>query len=255
MSNPILYEQPLNEKVRVFLRLEQFFAQMAHFQRGSTAADTQAAIAYLLEIFGVLERSDVRTDVIKELERQIYGLSRLIEAPSVDKEQLQTILDKLTDSKIALQKTPSKLNTELRDNELLTSIRQRSVISGGTCSFDLPAYHYLLNQPLDLRSQLICRWLEELNPLKGAVHLLLSLLRDSSLFEPQNAGDGIYQKSLDSQNPCQLVRIRVPHSDAVFPEVSGNKHRVNVRFLAFSENGRARQTNRNQEFEISFCTI
>lgn len=254
MSGPILYEQPLNEKVRVFLRLEQFFAQLNHFQRGESSADTQSAISYLLEICGTLERSDVRTEVIKELERQISGLSRLMESPSIDKERLKNILDKLTEAKAAMQKTPSKLNTELRDNELLTSIRQRSIISGGTCSFDLPAYHYLLNQPLAVRTQLITRWLEELKPLKEAVHLLLTLLRDSSLFEQQMANEGMYQKALDPQSPCQLIRIMVPKSEAIYPEVSGNKHRVNVRFLAFSENGKARQINRDQAFEISFCT-
>lgn len=255
MSNSILYEQPLNERIRVFLRLEHFFNQMSHFQQGATAQDTQASVTSLIEILNILERNDVRTDILKEVDRQIAALSRLMDTPAVDASRLQLILEKLSVSSIALQKCPSKLSYDMRDNELLTSIRQRAAISAGTCSFDLPAYHYLLSQPTMSRANLVHRWMNELTPLKEGIHLLLSLLRNSSEFEPQLAEEGFFQKSLDAQTPCQLLRIRIPANEPVYPEVSGNKHRVNVRFLGFSENGRARQVSGNQDFSISFCSI
>lgn len=255
MSTQILYEQPLNEKVRVQLRLEHYFSLLAHYQQGPTASDTQAAILSLIEILAILERNDIRSEVFKELERQIQALSRLLDTPSVDKARLDKILERLSISSQILYKSPSKFSFEMRDNELLTSIRQRAAISSGTCSLDLPAYHYFLNQPQSVRFQLLSRWIDEFNPLKEGIHLLLSLLRTSALFESKEAENGVFQKALDPQNPCQLLRIRVPGKAAVFPEVSGNKHRVNVRFLTFPENGRARQITENQDFEISFCTI
>lgn len=255
MSSTILYEHPLNERVRIFLRLEHYFDQINHFQQGGFAADTQASVSSLIEVLSILERNDIRTEVMKELERQIIGLSRLMDTPSVDKERLNMILGKLSGSNIALQNSPSKLSFDMRENELLTSIRQRAVISAGNCSFDLPAYHYLLNQPTSFRAGMVHRWVNELNPLKEGIHLLLSLLRSSSVFESQVAEEGFFQKSLDTQNPCQLLRLMIPMQDSVYPEVSGNKHRINVRFLGFSESGRARQISNVQEFELSLCTI
>jgi len=255
MSNTILYEHPLNERVRIFLRLEHYFDQINYFQQGDSAPDTQACVSSLMEILSVLERNDIRTEIMKELERQIVGLSRLMDTPAVDKDRLSMILEKLSGTNIALQKSPSKLSLDMRENELLMSIRQRAVISAGNCSFDLPAYHYLLNQPTPIRNGVIYRWVNELSPLKDGIHLLLSLLRSSSVFESENAEDGFFQKSLDTQNPSQLLRIMIPVHDAVYPEVSGNKHLINVRFLGFSENGRARQINNAQTFEMSLCTI
>jgi cell division protein ZapD len=254
MSSPILYEQPLSERLRIFLRLEHFFSSLNHFQQGSFSPDTQAGISTLIEILAILERSDVRSEIIKELERQIAGLSKLLDTREVDKCRLDAILEKLSASSQALQKSPSKLSFDMRENELLNSVRHRNGIAAGTCGFDLPAYHYLLNQPSSIRFEVLSRWTIEFNPLKDSLHLLLSLLRNSSLFERQEAESGFYQKSLDTQNPCQLLRILMPEGD-VYPEVSGSKHRVNIRFLQFSETGRPKQINHNQIFDISYCTI
>lgn len=255
MQNPILYEQPLNERMRIFLRLEHFFIQTSHFMEGSAACDTQAGVSALVDMLAILERTDVRSEVLKELERHITGLSKLQDSPTVDRTCLKATLEKLTAQVQRIQRSPSKLVSELRDNELLNSIRQRTVISAGTCGFDLPAYHYLLNQPPAVRSERMSRWMTEFNPLKEGVNLLLSMVRSSSLFERQLAETGFYQKSLDTQNPCQLIRISMPVGCGVYPEVSGSKHRVNVRFLVFSETGRPKQITHTQEFEISCCVI
>lgn len=255
MANAILYEQPLNERIRVFLRLEHFFNQASHFMEGHTSADTQAGVSALIDILSILDRNDVRSEVLKELERHIFGLSKLQDSPTIDRECLRATLEKLSAQVQRIQRSPSKLASELKDNELLNSIRQRTVIAAGTCGFDIPAYHYLLNQPAAVRSERMSRWMTEFHPMKEGINLLLSMVRNSSLFESNLTENGFFQKSLDTQNPCQLIRIHMPHGSGVYPEVSGSKHRVNVRFLAFSETGRPKQITHPQEFEISCCVI
>lgn len=255
MPNPILYEHPLNERIRVFLRLEHFFLQSQYFLNGKTASDTQSGVTALIEILSVLERSDVRSEILKELDRHINGLSKLINTPAVDHQRLDSILEKLTQQIKILQRSPSRLAVEMRDNELLQSIRQRTAIAAGTCGFDLPAYHYLLNQPAALRNEFLARWFSELNPIKEGIELLLSLLRSSALFDKQVAEAGFYQRIPDPQNPCQLLRICMPPSSLAYPEVSGSKHRISIRFLAFSEIGRPKQIAEKQEFDISCCVI
>src|SRR5579871_1567387 len=108
MSATILYEQPLTEKVRILLRLEHFFALANHYQDGYTAADTQAGVQALIEILAIVDRNDIRNDVLKELDRQIHGLSRLLDTPSVDKIRLDQILGRLTVASQELQKYPAK---------------------------------------------------------------------------------------------------------------------------------------------------
>jgi cell division protein ZapD len=255
MSNPILYEHPLNERIRVFLRLEHFFLQSQYFLNGEAASDTQSCVAALIEILTVLERNDVRSEVLKELDRHISGLSKLSNTPAVDHLRLGGILEKLTIQIKSLQRSPSRLTVEMRDNELLQSIRQRTAIAAGTCGFDLPAYHYLLNQPAQVRREFLARWLAELNSIKEGIDLLLALLRSSALFDRQVAEGGFYQRIPDASNPCQLLRICMPPHALAYPEVSGSKHRISIRFLAFSETGRPKQITEKQEFDISCCVI
>lgn len=255
MSIPILYEHPLNERIRIFLRLEHYFLHAQHFLNGSTSADTQSGISTLIDILALLERNDVRAEVLKELERHITGLSKLLDTPNVDRIRLDSTLEKLTSRIQRLQTLPGKLGLEIRENDLINSIRQRTTIAAGTCGFDLPAYHYLLNQTPGERKERLRSWLAEFDPLKEGIDLLLSLLRGSAFFDRQHAEGGFYQKVLDSQNPCQLLRLCMPPNSGVYPEVSGSKHRINIRFLAFSNTDKPKQVSEKQEFDLSCCAI
>lgn len=253
MSN-IIYEHPLNERIRVFLRLEHFFSHVHYFLQGNSAIDTHSGITALIEILLVLERMDVRSELLKELDKQISGLSKLFDTPAVDTIRLDAILDRLSQQFQKLQQVSNKKLAEVRDLELLTSIRQRAAI-GGNSGLDLPAYHYLLNQPSSIRSDYLARWAAEFDPLKQGIELLLSMLRSSALFDSHVAENGFYQKVLDSQNPCQLLRICMPQYSQAYPEVSGSKHRINIRFLVFNETERAKQITEKQPFELSCCVI
>lgn len=255
MANAILYEHPLNERIRVFLRLEHLFSQVIHFQSGHSLWDSHASVSAFIEILTILERTDVRSEVIKELDRHILGLSKLLDTPSVDRQRLKTTLENLTCQVQKMQQTPLKLGGEIRENDLLNCVRHRTSISGGTCGFDLPAYHYWLSQPSHLKTEKLSRWISEINPIKDGIDLLLSMIRNSAFFEPQNALFGFFQRSFDAQNACQLLRIALPFHSTAYPEVSGSKHRVNIRFLTYTEIGRPKQITEDIEFEISCCAI
>lgn len=255
MSSSILYEQPLNERMRIFLRLEHLFYQVVHFQHGTSVWDSHASVSALIEILSILDRSDIRTEVLKELDRHVGGLSRLLDTPSVDRQRLDKALKQLSNQIQKMQRLPNKLGAQIRDNDLLNSVRQRTLIMGGTCGFDIPAYHYWLNQPTQTKMDCLSHWLSEILPLQEGIELLLSLTRNSALFERQFAESGFFQRSLDTQNPCQLLRIVMPAESGAYPEVSGNKHRVNVRFLSYTEVGRPKQISYNLEFDLSSCSI
>lgn len=255
MSNSIIYEHPLNERIRIFLRLEGFYLQAQYFRGETSPWDSQSAISAVIEMLSILERNDVRSDLLKELDRHSINLSRLMETPAVDRKRLVNTLDKITFHGQKIQQMNTKWGTECRENDLITSIRQRTLMYGGTCGFDIPALHFWLNQTADFRSESLFRWLNEFKPLIDGITFLLSMLRNSSYFEQKIAEAGFYQHSLDPQHPCQLLRIALPNSCIAYPEVSGSKHRANIRFLSFPETGRPKQINQNIEFDVCFCAI
>lgn len=250
----IAYEQPLNEKIRILLRLESLFLQAEHTLQANSVWNSRATLTTLLEILNLCSRSDLKADVLKELERQAASLERLEQTPGVDLTKLGEILaelDGLVDRMYALSGQPGQA---LRQNEFLTSIKQRSTVPGGLCDFDLPAYHYWLQQPAEKRTGDLREWLATLETVRMSTALILRLIRDCATPKKELAEEGCFQKSLDTDSAvCQLVRVFVSPALNYYPEISGSKHRVNVRFMEPVVSGRAIQTNQDVEFDLACC--
>ena len=133
------YEQPLNERIRVFLRLEFLFKRIRHLNGESDIWASRSAVEALIDVLAVISRTDVKKELLKELERQAVILEALGKNPKVDHSRLQTILDDIHDNLELLRDVDTSPGYELRDDELLAAVRQRSSIPAGACDFDLPA--------------------------------------------------------------------------------------------------------------------
>ncbi|SCZ50370.1 cell division protein ZapD [Thiohalomonas denitrificans] len=254
MHNAITYEHPVNEKVRNLLRLEHLFKQVSHFLRGQSPWDSRTTIVTFMEILDVFGRGDLKTELMKEMERATVNLEPHLEHPDVDHARLGNILRALERLRGNLNSYPGPLGQELRDSEFLNSIRQRTTIPGGACDFDLPGYHYWLEQPAEVRHRDLERWSANLDAVRQPVELLLKLIRNSADFHPRTAERGAYGQSLSASLPYQLIRIRVPVEQPHFPEVSGGKHRFTIRFMQPGE-GRPVQVHEYIDFQLSCCSL
>ena len=256
MSNCFLYEYPLNERNRTFMRLEYFFNQVEHFSSINGELEIMAAVQGLIEIINILERNDVRSEILKELDRQHVSLKKLFSTPDIDREKLTDTLGKIETYNKILQTTAGKQTRQIRHDEFINSIRQRLALSSSLCSFDIPSLHHWLHQPFCMRQKQFNQWLSEFVSIEDSIIFVLNLIRNSALFETKVANSGFFQKQLDHNSACQIIRIALPDEMQVFPEISGSKHRVNVRFLNYAHTAkRPEQTNKNVEFDISCCYL
>ena len=256
MAREILYEHPLNERVRTFLRLESLFTQAAHHAKRSSEWDSRATLSCILEILSIFGNANLKSEVLKELERHAIGLKRLEHSPKIDARQLVELLDVISGHIDRLHGINGQIGNELKSSEFLISIRQRSGIPGGTCDFDLPAFHYWLQQPVKERTEDLYRWLNSFDAIGQAIQFLLKLLRESTTLRPTIADGGVYQKTLDPNLPYQMVRIALPAESPYFAELSGGRHRFTARFLNFSTvETRARQAGENVEFGLACCAL
>jgi len=252
----IIYEQPLNERIRTFLRLEFLFAEAAHHLRGKSHWDSRSTLTALLDIMAIFGRTDLKTEALKELERHASTLARLEQNPDVDRKRLDEILGKLEILTDQLHHNGGPIAASLRSNEFLSAILQRSAIAGGTCDFDLPSYHFWLQQPVEQRTHDLAEWLKHFESIASAIQLILKLIRESALIKPVIAENGFFQKTLDPNQPCQLVRVSVNRKVPYFAEISGGRHRFTVRFLSTSEeDGHIHQTTDNIAFELGCCAM
>jgi cell division protein ZapD len=251
----VVYEQPLNERVRTFLRLEFLFQQHHHHRADKTHWGVRATLRALLDIYTVVSRSDLKTEILKELAEQHGTLSRLQQRPGVDVTRLQSVLGELNEAVNAMQVlTTHTLATVLRDNEFLIALLHRSTIPGGVGAFDLPSFHHWLAQSGDHIRRDLDAWFADLVPFDRAVNLYLRLLRQSTQALDTVAKAGIHVYTPPAE--FELVRVLVPASAGVYPEISAGRHRFTVRFMSQRDvNTRPTQTTGDIPFQLQCCTL
>ena len=85
---PLVFEQPLNERMRTFLRLDFLYGQALYHNEMQSQWGSRAAMGSLLDILAIATRGDVRADVQKELERHLAQLNVFQSKPGVDSARL-----------------------------------------------------------------------------------------------------------------------------------------------------------------------
>ncbi len=255
MTELITFEYPLHERSRTLLRLKHSFNQFDYHLDFDNLWETRAAMTAMLDISAILARADIKSDLIKEMERQSVSLGKMRQTQGVDTVRLEQILLELNTCITNLHNVDGQLGKQIRDHDFLKSIASRGNLPGGDCDFDLPLYYnWLQKTHTDRRDQLL-DWISSVQPLRQSVELLLSLIRGSNVARDEIAQNGFFNKSLDGNATIQLLRISVPQELEVYPEVSGSKHRFNIRFMETTPLEHPQQTSSHINFKLTTCVI
>ena len=231
---PVVYEQPLNERMRTFLRLEFLYGQASYHGEGTIrGARVRRSRACSRSGDHGTRRFPQRRS--QGAQRHVGVLREYQSRTGVDPARLRSLLSNLSRLRDDLAAIGGNFMAPLRDSEFLSAIKHRSAIPGGTCDFDLPDYSYWLNRPAEVRAGEFAHWLGMIRPLCDSIVELLWLTRENAKRKPETAVGSVYQLQFDRENPCQLVRITLPADTDLFPEISGNQHRCTVRFLSWTD--------------------
>ncbi|RDX36276.1 cell division protein ZapD [Kangiella sp. HD9-110m-PIT-SAG07] len=248
----ILYEHPLSEQVRTYLRLEQLFAIQTHLREQESTTCHVTALRNLWEILDCLDRGDIKGELIKELETQKLYFEQLEESPYIDALKLQRFLEQLNQLLDWLGKYRGKFGATLRSDRFIDMLKNRIRMPGGTCSFDLPELHQFLNQSFQYRQECLREWFSHLDGLAQCIKILLRLFRENGDFESVTSKQGVYQSSLSSQSNPQLLRVQLPSDSTYFPEISGSKHYFSIRFIEKVDN-ELKPVGDDFNFELAIC--
>jgi cell division protein ZapD len=249
----ILYEYPFNERIRTYLRLEHLFRRLGTLAQRDEAIDHHYALATIFEIMDVAARADLKSDVMKDLDRQRSVLASYRGNPAISEKALDEVIGQLDACFGALNSTPGKAGQPLTENEWLMSIRSRVNIPGGTCEFDLPSYYAWQHRSTDERQTDLDRWASTLGPLAESIHLLLKLLRDSGTPQKVMAAAGQLQQNLPQGRTFQLLRLRIDPQLGLVPEISGNRLMVSVRLMR-QDGERMQVSSDAASFELTLCS-
>lgn len=250
----ISYEYPINERTRTLLRLEDLCDRVNFFMAQDDALAHHAALSTLFEIIDVSSRADLKTDLMQELERQKQALSTLKSNPAVSEDALEEVLEEIEKASSGLFAMPGKIGQHLKDNEWLMNIKQRTGIPGGACEFDLPSYHYWLNQDPDKRKRDMKFWLDPLSPIEASIGIVLRILRESGRTLRYVAQNGCFQQILAGRT-AQMLSVSLDKGLPYVPEISANKYALNIRFVTAEIQQRPKVCENDVEFKLSFFNL
>ncbi len=91
----VLYEYPFNEGIRTMLRLEHLFARLAMLVRREEAVDHHFALSTLFEIMDVAARADIKSDLLKDLDRHRAQLQSYRGNPAISEAALDQVLKRI----------------------------------------------------------------------------------------------------------------------------------------------------------------
>jgi cell division protein ZapD len=249
----VLYEHPFNEGIRTMLRLEHLFDRLGQLVAREAPVDHHFAIATVFEIMDVASRADLKSDLLKDLERQRSQMQAYRGHPGIAETVLDEVIARIDHAHAGLNAQSGKTGQSLTANEWLMSIRSRISIPAGTCSFDLPAYHAWQQHPPAQRRSALQGWIACLLPLAEALQVMLGLLRDGGTPQRMMAADGQFQQSLQPGKSYQLLRLRVDAEAGVVPEITGHRLIVSVRFMRPDAEGRLRPAATDVPFDLALC--
>ena len=245
--NAHYFEHPLNEKTRIYLRVEALLTQLdtaAHFDDDMKYLIFYRSLFDLVEIF---EQIQLKSELAKDIEKQRLTYRSWLDFDGVYQDMLNEVLDEIDMAHSDLM-TAERFGQSLKDDRFLSTIRQRFNLPGGCCCFDLPALHHWLHLPLAQKQNDAQNWLTSLQPLVHSLKLWLRLTRETGAFHTVWAKSGFYQSDADEAN---ILRLNLPLDVGVYPMISGHKNRFAIKFIEF-ESGQASCS--EFEFELAICS-
>ncbi|MGH1358749.1 MAG: cell division protein ZapD [Burkholderiaceae bacterium] len=250
----ILFEYPLNDRMRTLLRLEDVFERMMFFRSGDSNHHHVSAVAMLFDLLDISNRADLRTDLTAEVDGQIAALTAFRNLPGVATETLDLLLAELDRCRTDLAQMENKFGATISENEWLMAVRSRILIAGGAADYDMPSFWAWQNMTPEARRQDIDTWLTPFKPLRSALRITMRLLRESGNWQTLDASDGTFQHSLGGES-YELVRLKVDSPLGAIPDISANKYLLWIRFNAMDRHNRPEAINQPVPFQLNLCSL
>ncbi len=249
----LTYEYPFNETVRSLLRLEYLFERLSVFLDSDHPEHHLTAISLIFDIGEVTSRADLKSSLLKELERQRVLLNTFRSESSVNMTALESTLTEIETSLATLSNLVGKPSAIMNESEWLSMIRTRLSVPGGTSPIDLPSFYSWQQRPANERKAQLMTYTPAFADWKVTCDLYLKLLRRSSEFHEVVSENASFQKMLAGKT-YQLIRVRLAEDDLI-PEISANKHMLWIRFLQNSITGKPQAVTQNVNFSLNLCNL
>lgn len=249
------YDYPLNERVRSWLRIEDLIKRTISNLKSDHDQHHLLAIQALLQLVDVIDRAEIKLELLQELDRQSRIMQVIKEKRKSDAEKFNVLINDIAKISQSLQNDNNKLGQHLRINEWLMTIKQRLCLPGGMPYIDTPSFQHWLSLDSARRRQDLTRWLRPLIPMQQAIYILLHLTRNNGKVRYEVAKAGVFHELIGKQKPAQMLRIEIPDQSIYYPEISANRYAINIRFYQLNEQLKATKEYGDVPFDLTLCYL
>jgi cell division protein ZapD len=222
----INYEFPLNEKIRRFLRIEEIFSKIDYQQKNRQRFSEYILFELLFDLMSSASRSDLKVELLQTLNAVQIKLKN--KRGSVKNNELTK---KLYSAKKNLEKSTLQPGFYFGNDRLIQEIKARNDSPFGIVSTDFPELRYWLEiESKDIRKNYFYEKFSPFNPIKDAIKLTLTIIRDEAVFEKVETDEGLYQMKLNPLTKNDLITIQLSSGSKFFPHISSNKYAINMQF-------------------------
>ena len=126
-----IYELPLNERLRTFMRVEFLYKRLQYSLENDDIWAIRSSVNTLLEIYSILSRTDVRREVLFDLDRYIFQMTKYQGSSMVNKKRAKEINLQLEGLKNDVDQVGTGYLGQIRDIEFVSSLLHRHTLPGG----------------------------------------------------------------------------------------------------------------------------
>jgi len=247
-THAAIYEEPVDERIRKFLKLENYFLKINKHKEIENSIDTFAALQNLISLYQMLSRAEVKRELIREIDFHKSRYAEYIKIQGSDKIKLNSIMEKQDVIINTLHNLQSNYLSSLHNDELF----QHCVKHYDTLSSELD---YWLTRDFSSRSNQINLWLEIIKPIESSVYFCLDILRKSSETREVCASNGMHIFKLDPEKKVRMLRITMHSDNYFFPRVSVGPQRATISFMTLNDGNKFIQLKDDITFVIDLCYI
>ena len=245
-----LYEEPVQEKIRKFIKIEFLLNKIYYFKSKDNKSENYVALLALCELYEILSRSDIKSELIREIETQNSYFEKIKEIPQADSSKLNSVLEKQNLLLKSIYNIKSNYLDYLEHDILFKTILKNCFTQLQPASID-----FWLSRDILIRETQIDLWLEPLIFIKRSIDFILEVIRKSGRFEDRMAEKGFFIEKLDIKKNILLIRVTLTSDLYYYPQISVGKQRLTIMFMTKDDKNNLVPYQEDLNFILTTCSL
>jgi cell division protein ZapD len=245
-----LYEEPVQEKIRKFIKIEFLLNKIHYFKGKDDKSENYIALLALCELYEVLSRSDIKSELIREIENQSAYLEKVKKIPQADHSKLSSVLEKQNQLLKLIYSIEVNYLEHLEHDVFFKTVLKNCFTQLQPASIDFWLSRDILN-----RETQIDLWLEPLMFIKRSIDFILEIIRKSGRFEDRMAVKGFFIEKLDPARNILLIRVTLTSDLYYYPQISVGKQRLTIMFMTKDDKNNLVPYQEDLNFILTTCSL